>query len=78
MIDLLLALHGLAQQRGEGLLPELAESLGKMPRLGDGRLTVIVGDAGDQGGEKVEQTCNGRTTSLPASALSDDDKAREG
>jgi hypothetical protein len=30
MIDLLLALHGIAQQRGDGLVPELANGLRKM------------------------------------------------
>jgi hypothetical protein len=52
MIDLLLALHGLAQQRGDGLLPELAEGLRKMPPFGEGRLTVIDGDAGAHRSEK--------------------------
>jgi hypothetical protein len=47
MIDLLLALHGLAKQRGEGLLPEWEEGLRKIQRLGDGRLIAIDGDAGD-------------------------------
>ena len=62
MIDLLLALHGLAQQRGEGLLPELAEGLRKAAAGGENRMTVISGDAGGYGGEKdagrskVEQT----------------------
>jgi hypothetical protein len=62
MIYALLKLHGLAQQRGDGLLPEFAESLRKIQRLSDGRLTVLAGDADDQGVEKdadrskVEQT----------------------
>ena len=62
MIGLLLALHGLAQQRGEGLLPELAEGLRKAAAGGENRVTVISGDAGGYWGEKdavrpkVEQT----------------------
>jgi hypothetical protein len=47
MIDLLLALHELAQERGEGMLPELADGLRKMQRLGEGRLIVIDGGAGE-------------------------------
>jgi hypothetical protein len=67
MIYALLKLHGLAQQRGDGLLPELAEGLRKMPGRGDGPLVVIVG--GDGKGvdtSKVEQTSS-----------SDGDKARK-
>ena len=52
MIDLLLALHGLAQQHGDGLLPELADGLRKMPRVGEGRLIAINGDAGENRGEE--------------------------
>jgi hypothetical protein len=60
MIDLLLALHGLAKQRGDGLLPELAEGLRKMPGRGDGPLVVIVG-GGEKGVDttKVEQAGSG-------------------
>jgi hypothetical protein len=46
MIDLLLALHGLAQQRGDGLHPVLAEGLRKTQRLDDGRLIAIDGYLG--------------------------------
>ena len=42
----------LAEQRGDGLLPELADRLRKMPRPGGGRLITIDGDAGDHRGEK--------------------------
>jgi hypothetical protein len=45
MIDLLLALHGLAQQRGDGLHPVLAEGLRKIQRFDDARLFAIDGDA---------------------------------
>jgi hypothetical protein len=47
MIYALLKLHGLAQQRGEGLLPELVEGLRKMPGRGDGPLIVTDGGAGN-------------------------------
>ncbi len=43
MIDLLLALHGLAQKRGEG--PALVEGLRKTPGVGDGPLIVISEEA---------------------------------
>ena len=57
MIDLLLALHGLAQQRGEGLHPALVEGLRKMPAVGDGPLIVIIGRGEkDVDTSKVEQT----------------------
>ena len=66
MIDWLLGLHELAQQRGDGLLPELAERLRRTPRLvGDFHLVTIDGDAGGHRGEKdvdtskVEQTLIG-------------------
>jgi hypothetical protein len=71
MIDLLLALHGLAQQRGEGLLPELAAGLRKMPRLGEGRLIAIDGGAGENWGEKDAAALSHLTPSETA------DKARE-
>jgi hypothetical protein len=50
MIYMFAALQRLAEQRGDGLLPELADR--KMPRLSDGHLTAIDGDAGDPRGEK--------------------------
>ena len=52
MIDLLLALHRLAQQRGDGLLPELANGLRKMPSVAEDRLIAIDGDAGENRGEE--------------------------
>jgi hypothetical protein len=52
MIYMFAALQRLAEQRGDGLLPELADRLRKMPRLGDVHLTAIDGDAGDHRGEK--------------------------
>jgi hypothetical protein len=52
MIYMFAALQRLAEQRGDGLLPELADRLRTMPRLGGGHLTAIDGDAGDQRGEK--------------------------
>ncbi len=51
MLTMLAALQRFAEQRGDGLLPELAARLPEMPRLGDGRLTTIEGDAGDQKGK---------------------------
>jgi hypothetical protein len=65
MIDLLLALHGLAQHRGDGLLPGLAERLRMTPCFGDGRLVAIEGDGAAHSSEKdvdrskVEQTLIG-------------------
>jgi hypothetical protein len=52
MIDLLGALQRFAEQRGDGLLPELADCLREMRGVSDGRLTIIDGDADDQRGEK--------------------------
>ena len=52
MIYMFAALQRLAEQRGDGLLPELADRLRKTPRLGDGHLTTIDRDAGDHRGEK--------------------------
>ena len=52
MIYLLAALPRFAEQRGDGLLPELADRLREMRGLSDGRLTTIDGDAADQRGEK--------------------------
>jgi hypothetical protein len=52
MIYLLGALQRFAEQRGDGLLPELADRLREMRGLSDGRLTTIDGDAADQRGEK--------------------------
>jgi hypothetical protein len=52
MIYLLAALQRFAEQRGDGLLPELADRLREMRGLSDGRLTTINGDAADQRGEK--------------------------
>jgi hypothetical protein len=52
MIYLLAALQRFAEQRGDGLLPELADRLREMRGLSDGRLTTIDGDAADQRGEK--------------------------
>ena len=52
MIYMLAALQRFAEQRGDGLLPELADGLRKMQRLGDGHLITIDGDAGDHRGEK--------------------------
>ena len=52
MIHMFAALQRFAEQRGDGLLPELADLLRKMPPLADGHLTAIDGDAGDQRGEK--------------------------
>jgi hypothetical protein len=37
MIYMFAALQRFAEQRGDGLLPELADRLRKMPRLCDGR-----------------------------------------
>jgi hypothetical protein len=50
MIYMLAALQRFAEQRGDGLLPELADRLRKMPR--GGHLITIDGDAGDRSGEK--------------------------
>jgi hypothetical protein len=52
MIYLLAALQRFAEQRGDELLPELADRLREMRGLSDGRLTTIDGDAADQRGEK--------------------------
>jgi hypothetical protein len=52
MIYLLAALQRFAEQRGDGLLPELADRLREMRGLSDGRLTTIDEDAADQRGEK--------------------------
>jgi hypothetical protein len=52
MIHMFAALQRFAEQRGDGLLPELADLLRKAPRLADGHLTAIDGDAGDHRGEK--------------------------
>jgi hypothetical protein len=52
MIYMLAALQRFAEQRGDGLLPELADRLRVVPRLGDGGLTTIDGDAEDQRSEK--------------------------
>jgi hypothetical protein len=52
MIDLLLALHGLAHQRGDGLHPALAEGLRKIQRLDDGRLIGTDGDTAVRTGDK--------------------------
>jgi hypothetical protein len=52
MIYMLAALQRFAEQRGDGLLPELADRLQKTPHLGHGRLITIDGDAGDVRGEK--------------------------
>jgi hypothetical protein len=52
MITLLAGLQRFAEQRGDGLLPELADSLREMQNLSDGRLTTIDGDADDQRSEK--------------------------
>jgi hypothetical protein len=52
MIYLLAALQHFAEQRGDELLPELADRLREMRGLSDGRLTTIDGDAADQRGEK--------------------------
>ena len=52
MIYMFAALQRFAEQRGDGLLPELADRLRKMPRLSDGHLITIDGDAGDHSGEK--------------------------
>jgi hypothetical protein len=50
MIYMFAALQRLAEQRGDGLLPELADRLQKMPR--GGPLITIDGDTGDRSGEK--------------------------
>jgi hypothetical protein len=59
MIYMLAALQRFAEQRGDGLLPELADRLREMPRLGDRRLAAIGGDAdeqrGEENGEKSEE-----------------------
>jgi hypothetical protein len=52
MIYLLGALQRFAEQRGDGLLPELADRLREMRGLSDGRLTAIDGDGDNQRGEK--------------------------
>ena len=49
---MLAALQRFAEQRGDGLLPELADRLRKVERLGDDHLLAINGDAGDQRGER--------------------------
>ena len=54
MIQMFAALQRVAEQRGDGLLPELADLLRKMPRLTDGHRTVIDGDAGDDRGKKSD------------------------
>jgi hypothetical protein len=53
MIYMFAALQRLAEQRGDGLLPELADRLRKTPRLGDRHLTTMDGDADDHRGEKT-------------------------
>jgi hypothetical protein len=50
MIYMLAALQRFAEQRGDGLLPELADRLREMPRPGDRRLNG--GDADEQRGEE--------------------------
>jgi hypothetical protein len=56
MFYMFAALQRVAAQRRDGLLPELADRLRKMPRLGDGYLTTIDGDASDnKGGEDVDK-----------------------
>jgi hypothetical protein len=52
MITLLAGLQRFAEQRGDGLLPELADRLREIRGLSDGRLTIIDGDADNQRGEK--------------------------
>jgi hypothetical protein len=52
MIYMLAALQRFAELRGDGLLPELADRLREMPRLGDRRLTAMGGDADEQRGEE--------------------------
>jgi hypothetical protein len=52
MITLLAGLQRFAAQRGDGLLPELADRLREMRNLSDGRLTTIDGDGDNQRGEK--------------------------
>jgi hypothetical protein len=52
MIYLLAALQRFAEQRGDGLLPELADRLREMRGLSDGRLAMIDGDADDQRRDK--------------------------
>jgi hypothetical protein len=52
MFNMFAALQQLAEQRGDGLLPELADRLRKMPPLCEGHMTRIDGDAGDRTGEK--------------------------
>ena len=52
MLYMFAALQRFAEQRGDGLLPELADRLRKVPHLGDGGLTAIDGDADDHRGEK--------------------------
>ncbi len=52
MIHMLATLQRLAEQCGDGLLPELADRLRVAPRLGDGGLITIDEDAEDQRGQK--------------------------
>jgi hypothetical protein len=52
MIYMLAALQRFAEQRGDGLLPELADRVREMPRPGDRRLTANGGDADEQRGEE--------------------------
>lgn len=60
MIYMFAALHRIGEQRGDGLLPELAERLRKTQRLGDEHLIVIDGDAGAHTGDKDVDTAKGR------------------
>jgi hypothetical protein len=52
MITLLAGLQRFAEQRGDGLLPELADRLREIRGLSDGHLTIIDGDADNRRGEK--------------------------
>jgi hypothetical protein len=47
MIYMFAALQRFAEQRGDGLLPELADRLRKTPHRGDGHRITIDGDASD-------------------------------
>jgi hypothetical protein len=56
MITLLAGLQRFAEQRGDGLLPKLADRLREMRSVSEGRLTTIAGASDDQiGGKDVDK-----------------------
>jgi hypothetical protein len=60
MIYMFAALQRIAEQRGDGLRPELAARLREMSRPGDGQPTIIDGSARDHKGEENADTSEER------------------